>query len=257
MRLIVLFACLLIVALTPLPSLSQDSVFERWDRAVCLHSPGTKPESDTFASGFVVEQSGTLFLVTASHAAHQTQGTSRLRFRCLDGTSQWVSLAILFPGNGNPWVPNRSSDVAIALIASSGPAKPYHTLLAGIAIPVDKLVTEVPRRTTQVEVAGFPFGFGVEPDVKPLVVVTRIASVELKAKNQWGTEPIVYSSPAIAQGTSGGPAFLTVNDPESCDVIGMYVGVCFDASGGKLSKLVPSSVIRTAIKAQSDPGDGG
>lgn len=68
-----------------------------------------------------------------------------------------------------------------------------------------------PRRTTEVEVAGFPFGFGIEPDVKPLVAMTRIASVELEAKNQWGTEPIVYAFPAIAQGTSGGPALSCID----------------------------------------------
>ncbi|MEP3478454.1 MAG: serine protease [Fuerstiella sp.] len=257
MRQIFLTICLLIAALTPVASLGEDNVPERWDRAVCLHSPGANPESDNFASGFVVDHSGSLFLVTAGHAAQQSQRTSRLRFRCLDGTSQWASLAILFPSNGNPWVRNQSSDIAIALIADSGASKPYHTMLAGIAIPIENLVSDVPRRTTQVEVAGFPFGFGIKPDVKPLVAMTRIASSELEAKNQWGTEPIVYAFPAIAQGTSGGPAFLNIDDPRNCVVIGMYVGVCFDASGGKLSKLVPSSVIRDAIKAQSKPESGG
>ncbi len=51
----------------------------------------------------------------------------------------------------------------------------------------------------------------------------------------------------MAQGTSGGPAYL--NDPCSTKttVVGMYIGVAGDSSGAKLSKLVPSRLIHEAV----------
>jgi hypothetical protein len=229
----------------------DQSAFERWDRAVCLHSPGGgAPETDNYASAFLVEHAGTLYLLTAAHAAQQTRRATRLRFRSPDGKPQWVSLGLLFPANGNPWKPHKFSDIAIATLADSDEAKPYRELLSKIAIPLTCLATERVQRTTRVEVAGFPFGFGVEErKVSPLVVMTHVASEELDAKNQWSTEPVIYTFPAVAQGTSGGPVFLGDDDSTTCVVVGMYIGVAFDASGGKLSKLIPSRVIRDAIIA--------
>lgn len=231
------------------PVIAEDTAtLDRWDRTVCLHSVGDSgPKSQTYASGFVVQHDSSLYLITAGHAAEQTRRASRLRFLSSDRKSQWVSLAILGSANGTPWVRHRSSDLSIARISESEQAAPYLKMFTEIAFPFDQLEEDPPPRTTEIEVAGFPFGFGTEPNVSPLVVQTRVASTVLEAANQWGTEPIIYTFPAIAQGTSGGPAFLVDADHTASRIVGMYVGVVFDGSGGKLSKILPARVIREAL----------
>jgi hypothetical protein len=79
------------------------------------------------------------------------------------------------------------------------------------------------------------------------VVVGHIASAEISTESDWGVEPIIYCTPALAQGTSGRPTFLSDESPDSTVVIGMYVGVVFDASGAKLSKMTPARLIHQAI----------
>lgn len=42
--------------------------------------------------------------------------------------------------------------------------------------------------------------------------------------------------------------FAAADDSSKSDVVGMYIGLIADASGAKLSKVIPSRVIRTAIE---------
>jgi hypothetical protein len=50
-------------------------------------------------------------------------------------------------------------------------------------------------------------------------------------------------SPAIGAGCSGGPVFLTTDQGEATTLLGIYVTTYFDASGGKLSGVVPARQI--------------
>lgn len=232
-------------------AIEDGTQLKRWDRTVCLRSP---PVNDTgkghVASAFVVSNAKSLFLVTAAHAAEQTEKRTRLLYQSVDGKPQWVSLGVLMPNNGNPWSRHKSSDLSIAKIEIDT-SSPYFKELSRIAIPANGLSTKPVGRTTEIEFAGFPLGLGIEGQVSPLVVVGTVASKEILTKNDWGTEPMIYCSPDVAQGTSGGPVFLAANSPLPATVVGMYVGVVYDASGGKLSKLVPSRIIHQAIMAKS------
>ncbi len=125
---------------------------DRWDRVVCLHSPGTGGhKTQVHASAFVVRSESSLYLVTAAHAAEQTQRKSRLRFRTLDGKSQWVSLGILFSDGGAPWVRHKSSDLSIARIPNAEQAPPHKEWLNEIAFHFDDLDADTPSRTTEIE----------------------------------------------------------------------------------------------------------
>jgi hypothetical protein len=84
------------------------------------------------------------------------------------------------------------------------------------------------------------------------VVVGNIASKEVKSDNDWGGEFIVYASPALAQGTSGGPVFRRDASATKVLLVGMYIGVVSDNSGAKLSKLVPSRIIHDALARMID-----
>ncbi len=59
---------------------------------------------------------------------------------------------------------------------------------------------------------------------------------------------LVDAVPTVAAGSSGGPVFAATDDSSKSDVVGMYIGLIADASGAKLSKVIPSRVIRTAIE---------
>ena len=120
-----------------------------------------------------------------------------------------------------------------------------------LAVPFERLRQEVPKRTTQIEITGYPLSFGSTPPVAPLAMVAHVASRELTSAARWGTEKIFYAVPTVASGTSGGPVFESSENSADTAILGMYIGFVSDTSGAKLSKVIPAHVIRTAIEAMS------
>lgn len=226
----------------------KEAVPVRWDRAVGIQSPNLeKANNINFATGFLVRRDEQIYLVSAKHAANETHQDSRLVYRSLNGKSLWVSFKLLFRENNDPWQPYRNSDLSIALIDRTEKNKKEYEQLASIAIPFSALSESVPSRATSIEQTGFPLGLGATEIIRPSVVLGHVVTVELVGKNKWGTEPLFYCSPDFAQGMSGGPTFTRLQDERDVEVVGMYIGVLSDTSGGKLSKIVPSRVIREAI----------
>lgn len=219
-----------------------------WDRVVCiqtLESPQTK--TGRLCSAFLVTKANRLFLVTAGHAASETKGESRVLYLDTQSESQWVTLSSLVPHSTNPWQRDQVSDLAIAELIERKGNKIYMDHLRQLAFDADRLTSSSPGRLTPITCIGFPLGVGMVPKVSPLAIPGHIVSDELPAKNDWGTEPILFASPALAQGTSGGPA-ITVDVNANCTgIVGMYIGVLSDQTGGKLSKLVPAKIIKDAI----------
>lgn len=229
-----------------------DSV-NRLDRVVGIESRvPSQPNTGKLCSAFLVRVDSRLFIVTAGHASAETNAESRIRYRDSTGESQWVTIKSLVPPSSNPWHRDPTSDFAIAELHSREGNEVYISHLTELSIPLESLCTETPRRATAVVTIGFPLGIGVRPDVSPLAVVGHVASRETLAESSWGQEPIVFSSPALAQGTSGGPTFLLSESQGSTsqgstEVVGMYVGIVHDSSGAKLSKMVPAHLIRDCI----------
>ena len=96
---------------------------------------------------------------------------------------------------------------------------------------------------------------GTRPSVSPLVMKGHVASRETEAEAKWGAEPIIFAVPTVGAGCSGGPVFLSLENHDRVVVVGMYVGMMFDNSGVKLSKIIPTRVIREAVKLTSTIGD--
>ena len=228
---------------------------EPWDRIVCIQSQvESKPGSGKLCSGFFVEAEGSLYLVTAGHASEETNLNSRIRYRDPSGKTQWVSLKGFVQGDGNPWHRNPVSDLAIAKLPAVDGAETYLGHFKELAMSLESVCRECPPRTTAVVTVGFPLAIGAEDEISPVAVVGHIASRETATKNAWGNEPIIFCSPALAQGTSGGPAFLQSETSNKTSVVGMYIGVVNDASGAKLSKLVPAHIIHDAITRMQNGG---
>lgn len=224
---------------------------ERWDRVVALQ---TKTESSAkHATGFLIQKDDEVFLITAHHAALETSGDTRLVYLTAEGESRWILLRGLFAKGASPWTQHKNSDLAIAKL---GPEQAEDEIMASfrrIALPFDTLLCELPQRATGLEFVGFPMALGATPPISAIVVPGFLASRELTAETKWGHEPIVYATPAAAAGTSGGPVFVSAAHAELPAIVGMYVGVTGDNTGGKLSKLVPARLIRDAIEIHSTP----
>lgn len=224
---------------------------QRWDRVVCLVSENRdKPGTQQSSSGFLVSNEDRLYLVTADHAANETHSKTQLLYRDSGGKRKSVLFEALFAASSNPWARYKTSDLGYAQLDSSHPDVQE---LKGLAIPLKSLLREAPPRTTKLEVTGFPLGLGVSDSVSPLVLCGNLASTELTSESRWGREPVLYSTPAVAQGCSGGPAFVADDDFSKVMVAGMYIGVVFDTTGAKLSKLVPARIIYEAIQESQLP----
>ena len=250
------FTLLLFVLLSvsiPRTGLSTPPTLHRWERAVCIQSPEeNKPDSMKLCSAFFVNSAEQLFLVAAGHGSDETNAKSKLVYRDPAGKSQSVSLKSLCSGESDPWQRDPTSDFAIAEIRPDPNGRLHVDNLMTLSVSLQSVCTETQTPTTQIVTAGFPLGFGAKEPISPLAVVGYVASTEIQSKTRWGHEPIVYCSPAIAQGTSGGPAFLFDRSTDDVTVVGIYVGVVTDVSGAKLSKMVPSRLIHDAI-ANSTP----
>ncbi|MEM1069482.1 MAG: trypsin-like peptidase domain-containing protein [Planctomycetota bacterium] len=218
------------------------------DRVVCIESRvPSQPTTGKLCSAFIVDNESQLYLVTAGHAAAETNADSRLRYRDRSGASQWVTLRSLIAPSKNPWHRDPTSDFAVAVIEAREGNQVYLDQLVSLSIPLSTLCKMPPPRTTSIVTIGFPLGIGAGDDVSPLAVVGNVASRVTLADNSWGKEPILYCAPALAQGTSGGPTFTFSREDDSTTVVGMYVGVVNDATGAKLSKMVPAHLIRDSI----------
>lgn len=253
---------LLLLFMLPNSALSQEAPsIARWDRAVCLFTEARKTDGQhVYATAFLVERPDSMFLVTGAHVAQDTHGGTRILYRNASGASKFVQLGLLTDKAADPWRAHQNSDLSVMTVAGRPVVKEAVKELKMLAIDFECLLTDVPKRTTEIDLVGFPISLGVRPAVSPLAMKGHLASREMQAEAKWGTEPMLYAIPAVGAGCSGGPVFQSTADREEVKVVGMYVGVMFDPTGAKLSKIVPARVVRAAIErmteTQSSPQDG-
>lgn len=242
---------LILLALAHWPGTAQaEDELERWDRVVCLvtETPQDGKPGLTWGSGFFVKNDDALYLVTARHVAEKTTAKSRILYRNLDGESRWLVLGACLNEQGDPWKNHATADLSWLIVGKDSKVdEPMRNALLGLAVDWTALAEETPKRTTSVEITGFPMGLGTAPEVAPLVMAGSIASKELQAETKWGLESVFYAIPAVAGGASGGPVFRSDDDVEHVQVVGMHIAVGFDDSGAKLSKCVPAHFIRAAL----------
>ena len=232
----------------------QESKLMRWDRAVCLHTERKVDDGlPVFASAFLIEAHGQVYLITAKHSSQDSNAATRVVYRSKSGESQWVNLGGIVDSKTNPWLGYENSDLAIARLQENPDNGIYLKELRELAIPMDAIKTETPERTTQIEIVGFPLSLGSQPPVAPFAMVGHIASKELDVAAHWGNEKVYYALPTVASGTSGGPVFISCKDSEQLEVVGMYIGLVADNSGAKLTKVIPSRIVRAAIERHCDP----
>jgi hypothetical protein len=244
-------ACLLLlVSIAAFSNASEppQATLERWDRALCLQTERKATDGlPAVASAFVVAHKENLYLITAAHASQDTHTLTKVLYRSKSGESRWVHLGGIVKASTNPWRTYENTDLAFLLVHPSDASSVYINELTELAIPFAALVGETPRRTSRIEITGYPMAIGTQPPLAPLTMVAHVASREIDADAKWGKEKVFYAVPTVAAGCSGGPVFAANDDPGKPDVVGMYIGLIVDTTGAKLSKILPSPVIRSAI----------
>lgn len=234
-------------------ALGQEVVLERWDRAICLNTERKTDDGlSTSSSAFIVEYSDDFYLVTAKHSAQGTNALTRVVYRTKSGESRWVNLGAVVDAEKNPWWNYENADLSVASLKEQSEFTIYYRELGELAIKFECLTKETPSRTAQIEIVGFPMSLGAQPPVSAFATVAHVASKDQSSPAQWGTETVFFAAPCVANGTSGGPVFAADTDRVQTSVVGMYVGLMADNSGAKLSKIIPSQVIRKAIERSGE-----
>lgn len=241
-------ALLCLVAASASAANADEKNIERWDRVVFLievqQEPEKKLQHTHASSGFLVAQGEQFFLITAAHGAEKTSPKTEVQFRSPEGKTAKVLLGDITADQGDPWHRHPQADLAVARVAIQEKSPEAAQQLFALAIPMEDLLTASPRRTTAIEVTGFPMRLGLKPAISPLVMTGRVASRELPISAKWGDETIVLAQAAVAPGISGGAVFAEEPSPEKCRVVGMCIGFLMDNSTEvKLAKIVPSHIL--------------
>lgn len=236
---------------------AEELPIERWDRAVCLVErqvdQETKKQKHEFSTAFLVADGEHVTLIATAHGARATSRQTSVMFRRPDGESGDIPLTDLYEGDGNPWRLQANADVAVMRIETGKePGEEIQALLK-LAIPLESIQTKLPRRTTPVELTGFPLGMGikglgVQPEMSSIVVCGQIASREMPVPAKWGSETIFIIQLAGAGGVSGAPVFLQEDSPQAVQVVGMVMGyVREDKSGLMMSRIIPGRILVDAV----------
>lgn len=236
---------------------AEETSIERWDRAVCLvetqHDKESNKKKHEWSTAFLVADGEHVTMIATAHGARTTSRDTAVVYRTSSGDSKMVQLRDLYEGEGNPWQFQANADVAVMRIEVDEKPKEEISDLLQLAIPLESIQTTLPKRTTPIELTGYPLGmgikgFGVQHEVSSIVICGQIASREMPKPAKWGNETVFIIQIAGAGGISGAPVFLAEESPESVQVVGMVMGyVREDPSGLMMSQIIPGSILVDAI----------
>lgn len=243
---LVIFAPVYALADTSIASDSrrEASHISRHDRAVCYRSEDEDRNEASISTCFVVKVGHHHLLVTASHVVNREATKSLL----LSGKIKSVSQSILLsPDLKTKWIVGSDYDFAFLPLDHLRRHSVDTKSLERIAIDASDFLVAAPALGTDVEYTGFPVGLGASPPVSALVVTGAIASGEILTKESPESAPVLLSTPGAMSGTSGAPVFVRHADPNRLQLAGMVFGYVGDATGAKLTKIVPAWRIRALI----------
>jgi hypothetical protein len=196
------------------------------------------------ASGFFVSFERQIVFVTAKHVARETMPETQFCFLTAGGDSHFARLGGLVADVKNPWQMHPKADLAIFVVTFSPKLeKGIEEEIRALALPFSAISTKEAIRASRVTVCGFPIELGTFRRISPLAMTAYVASRELDLPADGEPTSMFLITPAIGAGCSGGPVFLTTDRGEADVLLGIYITTYFDASGGKLSSVVPARQI--------------
>lgn len=206
-------------------------------------------------SGFLVNDSNSPFLVTASHVAKLMTSDPFVHLMGPKGESVRLSLVQL-SGKYNPtdWVHHEEADVAVLALSPSAEIRRKYLQKRFLSADLIAPECEAPSRNVPLTVFGFPLGIGTSGNqFSPLTRQTHCASdlVGLRrADAPIETSFFILEDPSVT-GYSGGPVFdLSIYKlggiramGSGTKLWGLVHGTGSDETGGKLAMVVPSYFI--------------
>lgn len=231
---------------------------------VWFHFPddgSTKPKMEyDLGTGFLVTDSNSHFLVTASHVAKLMTTNSFVNLMGKKGEPVRLQLTQL-SGKNNPknWLYHDEADVAVLELSPSPEIKNKHLQKRFLPTEIIASAHEAPSRNIPLTVFGFPLGIGSSgKKFSPLTRQTHCASDLVKLKRADTPNQTIFfllEDPSI-QGYSGGPVFdISVYKlggiqakGSGTKLWGLVHGTSSDRTGGKLAMVVPSYFILETIQ---------
>ncbi|MBO1225486.1 MAG: trypsin-like peptidase domain-containing protein [Candidatus Scalindua sediminis] len=207
-------------------------------------------------TGFLIKHNGRDYVVTAKHVAKFLDNTSEILLNVLKDNSISISFDILKKSpiiNGAKWFYHPIADIALHPIAY--PMKVDQLAIRTIDIPKDEIKIKL---LSNVYILGFPLGLGVHESISPIAKKTQIASniTTIEHPNISPELKFYLLDQALAQGYSGSPVFCAeelssgifagkhpIPAGEKITLTGILSGGLSDATGGKISLVVPISYV--------------
>jgi hypothetical protein len=231
---------------------------------VWFHFPddgSTKPKMEyDLGTGFLVTDSNSHFLVTASHVAKLMTTNSFVNLMGKKGEPVRLQLTQLSGKNSpNNWIHHDEADVAVLELSPSPVIKNKHLQKRFLPMEIISSAREAPSRNLPLTVLGFPLGIGSSgKKFSPLTKQTHCASNLVKLKRADTPNQTIFfllEDPSI-QGYSGGPVFdISVYNlgkiqatGSGTKLWGLVHGTSSDRTGGKLAMVVPSYFILETIQ---------
>lgn len=223
--------------------------------------PGTedyKPMiTTTSGTGFIIRYNNKDYLVTAKHVAKSLLPTGEIIMNLPNSKSMSITFQWLLQQDiikGAHWFHHPNADISVHPIAYPS------NKLDILAIPNDlypKQDTDI-KLLTSAYIVGFPLGLGVQDKLSPIAKEAKISS-HLTSIDIPGISTdlhFVLLDQALSQGYSGAPVFYIedimsslriLNQPlkggEKLHLIGLQSSALSDATGGKISLVIPISYI--------------
>jgi len=258
-----------VIAILLLPAISTIASVpvEKLSPGVAFLRENNTPKARA-GTGFFVNHSGTLYLVTAAHVSAILSDSSLATIATSNDRPFTFPLRDLISKN-EPLQWNIHSVADIAVLRLSPCKQFFDDHLSGHFFPSSWIERnkESPLRALTLTVVGFPLQLGVSEYFSPLSRETKTASGLLEMPrfdNKIVSSFFISQDPSVG-GFSGAPLFdtrlpySTANTGIQVEmgltprIVGLVHGTLVDDTGGKLGAIVPAFLILEAIEKGNGP----
>lgn len=198
-------------------------------------------------TGFLVEHTKRIYLVTAAHVARDMTGDAETIWKAASGQIRIYNFDLVQKSiPGAMWFFHPSADIAVHPFGFA--EKADHILISEEIFADEK---EKINLLTKASVLGYPFGLGINDVLSPLAKRTEIASWVTTIDNPVMRKDLkfILLDDDLAQGYSGAPVFIS-SEPQmngnaplaggaQTKIIGIESMGISDQTGGKISLVVP------------------
>lgn len=208
-------------------------------------------------TGFIIKHNGRDYIVTAKHVAKFLDNNSEILLNVSKDSSINISFDSIRKSprlKDVKWFFHPLADIALhPLVYPTAKLEQLYISTSDI-IKDDKKINLL----TDVIILGFPLGLGVHKSISPIATKTQIASniTTIDLPNIDPNLRFYLLDQALAQGYSGSPIFCSedipsgvsggnrpLSDGEKIILIGILSAGLSDATGGKISEVVPISYL--------------